>query len=444
MRRARLTRLVALAAVAAAAVGSADADAAERALTLEDALSLARASAPSVKQAAARVADAEARLSRASAPRVPTVHVAGSGNGFASNGSFLTQGVSTPTSQTAVWADATLNLTWTLLDFGKTSGAVRGAEAGIDGAKDDLRASAETAMAQAAVAYYTLLGDEALVAAARESLAQRERSLAVTAGLASAGARSPVDWTRARAAVEAARSELVIAEATADDDALSLAAALSLPVDERLHVARPADLRVDEDPRAAADAALAARPELAFARRHVEQTRHDLDSAQRGRLPTLSTQASGTVRYTYLPDGDVKGGETSKIAQGSLILSMPILDPVITANVRAAEASVSAAEADVTARAASVRYEAARAAIAVRSARAVLAQSKQQESGAAATLAMIEDRYKNGFAGPLDLIDAQREDAAARVLAVRAGRALDIARLRLLAATGKIDTLRRR
>src|SRR6185369_11435861 len=105
-------------------------------------------------------------------------------------------------------------------------------------------------------------------------------------------------------------------------------------------VARPAEIRIDEDPRAAAEAALAARPELAGARRHVEQARFGLDSARSGRLPTLSTQASGTVRYTYLPDGDVKGGETSKIAQGSLILSMPILDPTITANVRAAEASV--------------------------------------------------------------------------------------------------------
>jgi outer membrane protein TolC len=413
---------------------------AERTLTLRDALGIARSNAPTVREARARIAQAEARISQAGVPRRPTLNVVGSANGFVSNGSFVSQGVTVDTGETATWGDGTANLSWTFLDF-RTSDAVRAAEHGLDAASADARASEQVAMTQAAVLFYTLLADEDLVAAAQKSVQQRERALATAKALGSAGLRSPTDVFRATVALESAKSDLALAEGAAQEDAVALAGVLLLPVGERLRLVRPPEARVPLDPVGAANAAVANRPELASARARVEQSHAELDAARGARLPTLGLQASGSARYTQITSNGASGSGPSQIGQGGIVLTIPILDPHASANVRAAEAQVAAADAELFRQSMQVRYEAARAAIAARSAVAVLERAKEQAESAAQHLVTIEERYKSGVATPLELLDAQREDAIARTLVVTSRRAVDIASLRVLSAVGKIATL---
>jgi outer membrane protein TolC len=77
----------------------------------------------------------------------------------------------------------------------------------------------------------------------------------------------------------------------------------------------------------------------------------------------------------------------------------------------------------------------------VRSARILLEQSKQLAAGAAANLAVVEERYGNGMESPLSLADAQREDVNARGAIARARLAFEVAKVRLLAALSRADEL---
>jgi outer membrane protein TolC len=441
-----MRRLLAIAGLAAATLlagaRGAWADAPpERTVSLSEAMAIARENAASVRAAANRVVQADARVSLANAPRVPTLGASAEATAFDSNGPFAQQGIVVPDRQAAAWADATLTASWTFFDFGRTSNAVDAAESGRRAAEVDKRATELTAMAVAAAAYYTLVSDDEMIRMAEDSLAQRQRALDVTSNLARAGVRSPIDLRRAQIALDAARSEATAARAAADDDAIALSAALALPPSrQRLRVSRPPEAAVNDDPDVARQSA-ANRPEVVAERWRVEQARLHLASARNARLPSLGVQASGSARTTYLVEANITGSANSVLGWGGLQLTVPLLDATNNANVRLAETGLATAQTELGAREAAIEYEAQRASTALRSARDLVARASEQAAAANANLASIEEQYKLGLLGTLELVDAQREDAAGRAIVVRAQRGLDLARVRLLSATGRIEAL---
>jgi outer membrane protein TolC len=192
---------------------------------------------------------------------------------------------------------------------------------------------------------------------------------------------------------------------------------------------------------------------VAAAAARVDQARFNVTAATRGHLPTLSTTASGNVLYSWdvARGPDVTGttvtsapvfGPTES-GTGVLTLSIPIFDSLINANVRAAEASLGEAQAGLEQITQSARSEALQASRAAKNARVVFDQSQRLAAGAAANLAVVEERYSGGMESPLALADAQREDAAARVAIVKAQLAYEIAAVRLLAGLSRADDLLR-
>jgi outer membrane protein len=452
----RLTLAAALAAVASREARAQTAPP-TRTLTLGEAVSLAKERAPQVHAAFARVATADAMVSRAQATYLPTLSATGTGTAFYSNGTIYTGGLSSgaqgtglpsaySTDDTYLQAQAALNLQWTLYDFGRTSAAVRSAKAGITNATFMARAVEQQAMAEAAVAYYTLLADDDVVQSDKEVLADRERVLGTTHRLAEAGYRTPLDETRAQVAVDVAKLDENVAEAKRDSDGVTLATALMLDPDTRFRLAAPGAVTVDEKRVGNGTAVLEARPDVAAARTRVEQSENDVTSAKRAHLPTLGAQ--GLVERQYTHDHNVTTvdvGHTSDnpatIAQGSLTLTIPLFDPLVNANVRMAEGSLGEARANLEQTSIQARSEASQAAHEVSNARVVVDQSQRLSAGAKANLTAVENRYENGLDGPLVLADAQREDALARVALVRARLALDVAQVRLLAALSRAGDL---
>lgn len=78
-----------------------------------------------------------------------------------------------------------------------------------------------------------------------------------------------------------------------------------------------------------------------------------------------------------------------------------------------------------------------RAVLQVRSDAAALASATKAAEDAAGVLTVVQARYLQGLSGPLELIDAESSDAAARIARVQADYAYDLGIVRALVATGR-------
>ncbi len=404
-----------------------------------------------VHAAFAKIASAEALVDRARAPWLPTASMQAGGSAYATNGQFVVSGLQSASSDEYYFlGQGTLNLQWMLYDFGRTSAAIDAAGNGVNAARLSAQASQQIAMCEAAVAFFTLLADDDLTRSADEVRADRERVVAMTHHLVEAGYRTPVDEMRAQVGLEDAKLEVTLAQATRDNDQVSLASALMLDPATTFRLTMPGQFKVDE--RAAADgaAAVAARKEVAAAAAHLQQARRDLTAARRGHLPSVSASGQGILMYTH--DVSTYSGQSpstlvtnspAEVAQGSLTLTIPLFDPLLNANIRAAEGNLGEAQANLEQVTLTTRTQASQAARQMRSARAVLEQSQRVATTTAANLKAVEDRYVNGMESPLALADAQREDAIARIGIIRARLAYDVAAVRVLAGLSRVDDLSR-
>jgi outer membrane protein TolC len=190
----------------------------------------------------------------------------------------------------------------------------------------------------------------------------------------------------------------------------------------------------------AAEDAVAARPEVAAARERLNQAERQLDATRAGYRPRLTANYSVGGRYANYVTSDAVSGQGST----SVILSIPFFDPVISANVRDAEAKVAAARAAFLQASLTVKSGAVQASIALHTARATLAQAERVGSAAATTLIQAEGRYASGATPLMELLDAQAADATARLGVIRARLSVELATVQLLSATGHLGDLTHR
>jgi outer membrane protein TolC len=421
-------------------------------LTLGQVVAMAKERAPAVHAAFAQIASAEAGVDRSRAARLPSLYLQAAGNGFATNGQVFSSGViSSASTEYYVTGSGALNLQWTLYDFGHTGSAIDAAKEGVKAATLSARAVEQTAMAEAAVAFFTLLADDELIQSAEGVRADREHVLGVTHSLVEGGYRTKVDETRAKIGLQVADLDLSVAKGARDNDSVSLATVLLLDPATTFKLAPPAPIAVDEAGAGDGTVALRARRDVAAAAARVEQARLGVASAKRAHLPVLAATASGEILYAHdveeLPASGPTPANTytvdgpTELVQGALTLTIPIFDSLVNANVRSAEASLGEAQAGLEQITLAARRDALQSARQARTAKVLFEQSQHLAEGTAANLAAIEDRYASGIEGPLELADAQRQDALARNAIVRARLAYDVAAVKLLAGLSRADDL---
>jgi outer membrane protein TolC len=418
-----------------------------QALKLAEAVALARDRSPRVHAALARAAAAAAAVDRSRAGLLPYVALQASGVAFATNGQAYSGGVvSMTTSDGYFVGQGAVNVQWVLWDFGHTSSLTDAARSGVGSASQSTRAAEQVAMAEAAVAYLGLLGDEDFVRSAEEARADREHVLEMTHRMVTGGYRPLVDETRARVALDMANLEVRTAQATRDNDAVTLASALGVAPATVFRLTPPGPIDVGGEVDIAAP--VGARGDVAGAAARVEQARHALDAAVRAYLPAVSASGSGALLYAR--DRATVAGSTTvtqqpgETIQGAITLTVPIFDPVVRAGVRASEAALGEAQAGLAEVTLAAQTETSRAALAARSTQLILEEAERFAVGAAANLAAVEERYSSGVESALALADAEREDAFARLAIVRARVAVDVAKVRVLAAASRVEELTRR
>jgi outer membrane protein TolC len=412
-------------------------------LTLKEALGMARRNPPSVMAAIARMRAAEAQIDVARASLKPSVG-ASFGASLSAIQTRILYGESTippglvfPGIVPTAALDGSLALRWPVADFGRTRLTVSALKQAHRGASADVESTESEAMLQVAAAYFTVLSDNELVVQNRETVRKRMREAELSQALVRSGARAPFEQIRAEVALEAARTDLVLAEGAARRDVVALASALGLQPAQEFLLSTPESYAADADEARAIEAAVRARPQLKAARARLEQAKYQLAAAQASYRPLVSLNGSFGGRYA----NRVRSDAVIALGGASAVLSVPLYDPAVTAAVRALEAEVARADAAFQQQSLNVRTEAVQATTTLSTARAILAQTERVAEVAATAIAQAEGRYQSGTSPLVELLDAQAADVLARVGVVRARLDVALATVQLLASTGQLDEL---
>lgn len=413
----------------------------ESGLTLGRALEIARHRSPAIRAARANWLSEKAQEDVARANYYPslTAQVAGQGEAIRQAnpvppGSALPPGTFFTTVSYVGSGQGSLTAQWTLYDFGHTAGLVENAVAQKVGALAGVGVADLTVIANTANAYMTLAYSEQLRDDTKATLDQREKMVALAKGLIKAGLQPPLEEIRASARAEAARRDLVGAEAALVDARVVLATYLGLTPTAPLKVKPPHLPPIDMDVKTAMRESQHL-PAVEVANAAVAQYQGSVDANVAQYRPTLAFQGSGS--YTFNRYDTATGLQSTGNAIGGLVVSVPIYEANIAPSVVAAQELVNNAVGTADQARQDAAEEAARSVEACGLAETFLIHAKKAAEGAAGVLTVVQARYIQGLSSPLELIDAETSDSTARVARTQAEFAYELAIIRVLVATGR-------
>jgi outer membrane protein TolC len=412
------------------------------AITLAEATSVAIARVPSLAAARAEVALEDAAIALARTGFAPDVSVSGS-----STYSYVQNGVANASTPAAISSNllsaqsnsGALSLSQLIYDGGRIRAKIDAASLTRDAALATYRRDAQTVAYDVAAAYYTLLADERSVAVDDELLREDVVSENLVRAQIRAGTVAGADLSTQLATTANARTTLVRAQGTLQNDRVAFATALGLGADtdvlprddtQGLETATPSSALPAYG--GALDVAYAERPDIAQARLTVEADEASLREARRGLAPSLSLSGSKGLESSDLGGGAIRNDGTL-----GLSLTLPIYDQGITrANVASSRATVAIATADAATTRLTVAQDVRQALIAIVSDRAVLDQTRAAYASAVTSLRSTQAQYRVGASTMPSLIQAEATLASAATNIVDAIYTLRIAENNLRYALG--------
>lgn len=269
-------------------------------------------------------------------------------------------------------------------------------------------------VAQVADAWLTLAAEGQRQRLAEELRGSQQKSLDLTERQYQLGAASGLQRARAQTAYEAARGEAARSAAAVRQARLALELLAGQPLPDALLPNEQATqaTALPDIPGGLPATALLQRPDLRAAEQQLQAAAYDVGAARAARFPRLTLTASAGLRSGEL-DGLFRSG-------GGFFSLLPSLDiPLFDAGARQAQVDVTQA----TRREVLANYEAAvqsafrevADALAVRDSLAErLAAQAAQVEAAERSLSLAEQSYRLGASSQLELLDAQRQLAAAR------------------------------
>jgi outer membrane protein len=411
-----------------------------RVLTLSEAIRLAKANQPQLRQARAGTRAAQARTDQALAPLLPQL------SGTAKYQRSLTkssQNSGTLLSQTNPIEGASsspnsynfgVSANQLVYDFGQTSRRLDAAEENVKAQANNERTAALQVMLNVRTAYFSARAAKALVAVARETLANQERHLSQIQGLVDVGTRPQIDLAQSRADRANARVQLINAENSYESAKAQLNQAMGIEgptdydvADESLSVVKGEEGSVT----ALMKEAMKTRPEFAAISNQLKAQRLNIDALEGGYWPSLSVS-------TGLGEG---GKELDSLAwnwNAGVLLSWQFYQGGQTgAQVQEARANLENLKAQVDVLRQQVRLEISQARLAVRAAQAALGATEEVVLNAKERLTLAEGRYEAGIGNIIELGDAQLALTNAEGQQIQAEYNLATARANLLKALGR-------
>jgi outer membrane protein TolC len=341
----------------------------------------------------------------------------------------------------AITTNASALVDYTLFDATRQKN-VKVARANVKSQESFHRDVQRAAIEGATTLYFQSLAARRLIVDAELTLERRTAQFESIAALARAGVRPGVDAQRAEIEVVVARSALEMRKV--DDQALSSALSAALGEDPLAAVSADAEasaaLGEAQAPSDAAALASKHRPDLHALEASLHANMARDQSARAARYPTAGVMGQGSYSFVDVVYGEGLQGNFYS-AGGSVYLRWAALDATVWRRKHVTSAAVVEAERALDAAMLRVRNEAVAAAYAAQRAKVRLDQAEQVLAGAQVTRVSQNERYRAGVATLLELLDAEALEQAARLSRIEAQREYDIARARLLSATGTIAKL---
>jgi len=455
MRRIPILVVIAQAVLAASALAAAEAPA-PVALTLADAVAIATGSTPAVQLATLRTREAQARQTQARAALLPSL----SGSAFVMDRTFSYKamgfslgnipGIEIPNLIGPVnQVDAHLRATQALFDAASWV-RWRSAGQGVGVSRAEQTGAGEAAAQSAALAYVRVARAEALREARTADLELARQLTGLAEDQLRAGTAAKIDVTRARTQEATARGALLVAGNQLDRATIDLARtlgldpatcfrlgdSLALSLGRAAETAAGVTSQAPAEPGAAVALALARRPDLVAERTRFDRARSEGRAIQAERLPRLDVSAEYGLSNDHWPDAE-------RVRSATLALSMPIFDGLRREG-RASEQGAVARAADVRRRDLEQQVAAE-----VRGALLDVSSGTEQEAVALERLRLAQDeldqareRFVNGVAGNIEIINAQSSLLRARDALIDARAATATARIALARATGVAGSVR--
>jgi outer membrane protein len=433
----RLTTIGCLLLVAAALGTPAFADEVPHLLTLDEAVRIARANQPQLRQAHAQTEAAAGHSDQIRAPLLPQLGASASmlrseiGNNFTTvtgpPGSMTT--TSTPWVFTSGFAASQL-----IFDFGQTTSRWHAAQAQEESQRQTEQATTLQVILSVRSAYMGARANKALVGVARESLANQNRHLAQVQAFVEVGTRPEIDLAQARADQATAELQLINAQSNYGISRAQLRQAMGLGGTGEYEVS---DQMIDpvsgED--ATSDAliaqALAARPEFHALEQQLRAQELTIRAVKGSFGPALGLTANGTYRKSTW-DTD------SWVVSGGLSLQWPLIEGGLErGRLREGAATLDSLRAGVDLLRQQITVEVEQARLAVTSSKAAIVSADKALVNARQRLRLAEARYQTGVGNAIELGDAQLAVTNAGVQKLQAEFQLGIARAQMLKALGQ-------
>lgn len=405
-------------------------------MTLEEALTYARAHQPSLRGALARVAAAaaDARVPRAQwLPRAALVLEGFEGTTNNTTASYLNvRGVDLPriggtrVDGAGQWSPntstlAALGVQQEVFDFGRIAAQAAVADAAYSVERQ--RSLSERLRIELVVkdAYYGVLGARAVLRAAEDAYQRATAHRDLAAASVKSGLHAPIELTRAEA--DLARFDVGRIRADGGLRGAQVLFAAAVGVDDRALDAAGDAPEAGEPPaiERALEEARARSPQLEEARARIHAAEANTRAVGLEAAPDLAltatfsgrngtaTPSSGTPSDQYGPLPTVPNWDVG------LVLRWPLLDPLVTSRRSAAAARGDVARADL---AELERQEAAaiqESYLSLRVSRATVIGLDRAVSAAHANYAQAEARFKAGLGTSLELADAENVRTEAEI-----------------------------
>jgi outer membrane protein len=331
---------------------------------------------------------------------------------------------------------ATLSVSQTIFDGGRTQSAVRQAQSSVFAARANLGASEQTILQNGVNAYMDVLRDTAILALRKNNNAVLEEQLRHTRVRYQFGEVTAADVAQAEAALAHGRSEFSSAQAILQMSAATYHQIVGVEPN-RLEPAGTVEKLL---PRSMADAvslAIIEHPAVVAALHQVDAAEHAVKLAESALSPTMAVGAQVS------PQGDSFMGWTGTrqfSALAAATLNVPLYQGGSEyASIRKAKEQLGQARLGADVQRDNVRKSVVFAYAQLQAAKASIVSSQAEVTASEKSLADVREEAKVGQRTTLDILNAQQALLSARVSLVIAQHDRVVASFAALAAIGRLS-----
>jgi outer membrane protein len=416
---------------------------APKAETLKSALARAYQNNPDLNQSRASVRARDEEAPKAAAGMRPKASI-GANVGPESSSVRIPAGRNQSNGQRQYYEDAyfgkprgaTLNLSQTLFDGGRTANSVRQAESSVLAARAGLRQTEQTILQNAATAYMNVLRDTAILDLRKNNVRVLEDQLRLTRDRFGVGEVTRTDVAQAEASLAQARSDLYAAEAVLKISVASYRQLVGVDP-KRLEPAQTVEELLPNSLNEAIDVALAESPSVVNAEHQIDAAALAVRVAEGALSPTVSVTAQVSPQWdSFL--GFPGSRQFSAQAMGSL--NIPLYQGGSEyASVRQAKELLGQARLSADLQRDSVRVSVVTGYAQLQSAKAAILSNLAAVKAAELALEGVRAEALVGQRTTLDVLNAQLALLNARVNLVVSQRDKVVASFAALAAIGRLS-----